>query len=57
MKGKPIHMMSAVLDDLRDLWAIYALMPIVAAFIGYVTKLAGLPPTPWHPDGTGTLVE
>ncbi|MVU80819.1 DUF445 family protein [Nocardia sp. ET3-3] len=34
--------MSAVIDDLRDHWAIYVLMPVIAAFIGYLTKLVAV---------------
>ncbi|MFE3001622.1 DUF445 family protein [Nocardia sp. NPDC059246] len=35
-------MATAILADLRDHWMIYALMPIVAALIGYVTKLVAV---------------
>lgn len=35
-------MATAILADIRDNWMLYALMPIIAALIGYVTKLVAV---------------
>ncbi|WP_067671442.1 DUF445 family protein [Nocardia miyunensis] len=35
-------MATAIVADLRDHWTLYALMPIIAALIGYVTKLVAV---------------
>lgn len=35
-------MATAILADIRDNWMLYALMPVIAALIGYVTKLVAV---------------